>query len=330
MKICLKKKSYFTFRGQLSFDLDILGKTVYELMSENLIVKPDETEDDGVVVLLETVYPFVSREELISFLEEREGSYYFKGGCVIRKNCPLSKNPKLQTVSLGQGIFSLSDYAEALAYAKRERIFQLRERNVFIENGAEISYIATVREGAIIKKDVRIIGNCYIGKDVVIEGNSQLRESVIGDGTTIFDSVLDHAKVGKNCTVGPFAYLRPKSVIGDECRIGDFVEIKNSRVGNESKTAHHAYVGDAEIGDRVNVGCGVVFANYNGREKSRTKVGNDVFIGSNCNLIAPIEINDGAYLAAGTTVTCDLEKEDFCIGRCRETIKPLRAKKYRK
>lgn len=327
MIIHLEKKSNFTFRGTPSFDLDILGKTVFELMSENLI-ENDEIENDGVTVYLESVYPFLTREKLTVFLEEREGSYYFKGGYVVRKDHPLSANPKLQTDSLGQGLFSLSDYVSALKIASTDRAHKLLAQGVLVEDGAEISYLATIEKGAIVKKGVRILGKSFVGENARLEGNTVISDSFIGAETVVENSTLKQAKVEERCSIGPFAFLRPGSHVGEQCRIGDFVEIKNSSIGKESKISHHAYVGDAEIGERVNIGCGVVFANYNGREKSRTTVGNNVFIGSNCNLIAPIEIADGAYIAAGTTLTCNLKKDDFCIGRCRETIKPLRAKRY--
>ena len=108
------------------------------------------------------------------------------------------------------------------------------------------------------------------------------------------------------------------------------MEIKNSKVGKGTKIAHLTYVGDAEIGENCNIGCGVIFVNYNGKEKNKIKIGNNVFVGSNCNLIAPLNIGDNVYICAGTTVTKDLAEGDFVIGRVREETKPNRAYKYLK
>ena len=140
--------------------------------------------------------------------------------------------------------------------------------------------------------------------------------------------MLRGARVGKNCTVGPFAHLRKGANVGDNCRVGDFVEIKNSVVGEGTKVSHLAYVGDADVGENCNIGCGVVFCNYDGKNKHRTRVGNNCFIGSNVNLIAPVEIADGAFVAAGTTVTEGAGKGDFVIGRVRQQIRAGGAKRY--
>lgn len=155
-----------------------------------------------------------------------------------------------------------------------------------------------------------------------------MEDAFVGAGSEIEKSVLRGARVGKNCTVGPFAHLRKGANVGDNCRVGDFVEIKNSVVGAGTKVSHLAYVGDADVGENCNIGCGVVFCNYDGKNKHRTRVGNNCFIGSNVNLIAPVEIADGAFVAAGTTVTEGAGKGDFVIGRVRQQIRAGGAKRY--
>jgi bifunctional UDP-N-acetylglucosamine pyrophosphorylase/glucosamine-1-phosphate N-acetyltransferase len=131
--------------------------------------------------------------------------------------------------------------------------------------------------------------------------------------------ILD-SSVGENSTIGPYAYLRPGSVIGNGCRVGDFVEVKNSTIKDGAKVSHLTYIGDGEIGEKTNIGCGVVFVNYDGQKKSRTTVGKNAFIGCNVNLIAPVTVEDGAYVAAGSTVTKDVEKDALCIARSRQTV----------
>lgn len=161
-------------------------------------------------------------------------------------------------------------------------------------------------------------------------GVNVVENSVIGKGSEVVSSHIFSSRVGDNVKIGPNAHLRPNTIIEDNCRIGNFVEIKNSKVGKGTKIAHLTYVGDAEIGKNCNIGCGVIFVNYNGKEKNKIKIGNNVFVGSNCNLIAPLNIGDNVYICAGTTVTKDLAEGDFVIGRVREETKPNRAYKYLK
>jgi len=142
-------------------------------------------------------------------------------------------------------------------------------------------------------------------------------------------SVLDQAQVGDRTTVGPYAYLRPGADVGRDARIGDFVEIKNSRIGDESKVPHLSYVGDAEVGQRVNIGCGVITANYDGVNKHRTIIRDDAFIGSNSNLIAPVTVGAGAYVVAGSTITHDVPDDAMAIAREKQTNKEGYASRLR-
>jgi len=167
--------------------------------------------------------------------------------------------------------------------------------------------------------------NCkFIGKDIVIGNNNTLKNCVIASETFVTDSYIENTLIGKGCTIGPFARLRENTNIGDNCRIGNFVEIKNSQISKGVKIAHLAYVGDAIIGENTNIGCGVVFANYNGHSKNISRVGKNCFIGSNVNIVAPIIINDDIFVCAGTTITEDTNPGDFVIGRARAIVK----KKY--
>ncbi len=191
-----------------------------------------------------------------------------------------------------------------------------------IGTGVRVARSVTVWRGA------QLCGPCLVtGKSTLCEGCRILPFSVIdsafiGRNAVVRQSNLENCRIGEDCSVGPFAYIRAQAEIGSGCRIGDYVEIKNSTLGKGSKAAHHAYIGDAALGSGVNVGCGVVFANYDGKVKSRTVVGDDCFIGSNCNIVAPVSIGKGAYIAAGTTVCSDVEELGFCIGRQREKVKP--------
>lgn len=186
--------------------------------------------------------------------------------------------------------------------------------SVYIEEDVVIGNDTEIWPGVVLKGKTIIGSGCVIGKDTIIE------DSTIGDGTDILKSVIKGSEIGEGTHVGPFAYLRPGSAVGSECKVGDFVEIKNAVFGDGSKASHLAYIGDADVGKNVNVGCGVVFANYDGVHKFRTTVGDRAFIGSNSNLVAPVEVDDDAYIAAGTTVTVPVPEGSLCVGRAREII----------
>lgn len=179
-----------------------------------------------------------------------------------------------------------------------------------------------------IYENVFIIGKCEIGENTIIYPNTTIINSNIGDNCVITSSHIENSVIKNNVTIGPFAHLRPNCVIENNCKIGNFVEIKNSVLHEGTKASHLAYIGDAEIGKNCNIGCGVIFANYNGKTKNKTVVGDNCFIGSNSNLIAPLKIASNTYICAGTTQTINTEEFDFVIGRSRETIKKGLAKKY--
>lgn len=190
------------------------------------------------------------------------------------------------------------------------------EESVIIEEGAQVMPFVIIKGKSVIKKGAVIESFSYLD-NAVIERGAQIRASRITDST-----------VGENTTVGPNAHLREGSAAGKNCRIGNYVEMKKSTLGDYSKAAHLAYIGDAIVGKNCNVGCGAVFVNYDGKKKYKTTVGDNCFIGSNSNLIAPLKIENGCYIACGTTLTCDLEKDDFAIGRAIASVKHNRASKY--
>ena len=184
----------------------------------------------------------------------------------------------------------------------------------------------TIDKSAVIHKNVHFFGKCSVGAGTVIYPGSTIKNSCIGERCEIKCSFIEDSLVEDDVIVGPFAHIRQQSKIQSGCRIGNFVEVKNSCIGKKSKASHLAYIGDAEIGFGCNIGCGAIFVNYDGKQKHKTKVGDNCFIGCNCNIIAPITIASGTYICAGTTITQSTQKDDFVIGRARETIKPNYAK----
>ncbi len=190
-------------------------------------------------------------------------------------------------------------------------------KNLGIVNSNEITLGKNVK----IDKSSTLSGRCVIGAGTVIKSGSVLRDCTVGENCIVENSTIEESTVGNGCKIGPYSHLRPNCVLENDIKVGSFVEIKNSHIGAGSKIPHLSYVGDAEIGKNVNVGCGVVFANYNGKEKQFSYIGDDAFIGCNVNIVAPVKIAKGTYICAGTTVTKDTDEDDFVIGRVRQENK---------
>ncbi len=184
-----------------------------------------------------------------------------------------------------------------------------------------ISADAKIGMDTVLYPGTIIEGKTVIGEDCVIGPNTRITNCEIGDKNEIISSVLVDSTVGNNTSVGPFAYMRPKSKVGDKVKIGDFVEIKNATIDNGTKVAHLTYVGDADVGKNVNFGCGTVVVNYDGKNKHRTTIGDDVFIGCNTNLVSPVKVNDGAFTAAGSTITDEIPENALAIARAKQVNK---------
>ncbi len=177
-------------------------------------------------------------------------------------------------------------------------------------------------------------GSTKIGAACTITQSSRIIDSVIGDGTSVQASLITDSIVGKNANIGPFVQLRPHSNVGDNCRVGNFVEIKNSNVAAGVAISHLSYIGDGDVGEKTNIGCGVIFSNYDGVKKHRTVIGKNCFIGCNTNLVPPVNVGDNAFIAAGSTITEDVPAGALGIARARqvnkEGWKTERDKVYRK
>lgn len=192
------------------------------------------------------------------------------------------------------------------------------EKDVIIEKGVEIL------AGTRISGDSTIRSNSIIGPD------ARIKSSTIGNASTVFDSTILESAVGENTNIGPYAYIRPNSKIGSNVKIGDFVEIKNASIGDNTKVSHLAYVGDADVGADVNIGCGVVFTNYDGNYKYRSTVEDKAFVGCNVNLISPVIVKKGSYIAAGSTITKNVSEDALAIARTKQKEIPNWAIKHRK
>ncbi|PQJ83163.1 bifunctional UDP-N-acetylglucosamine diphosphorylase/glucosamine-1-phosphate N-acetyltransferase GlmU [Aliivibrio sifiae] len=211
--------------------------------------------------------------------------------------------------------------------ARLERAFQLAQAQKLLEQGvmlrdpSRFDLRGSLQCGMDIEIDVNVIieGNVTLGDNVVIGAGCVLKDCEIDDNTIVRPySVIEGATVGEDCTVGPFTRLRPGAELCNDAHVGNFVEVKNVRLGEGSKANHLTYLGDAEIGQRVNVGAGVITCNYDGANKFKTIIGDDVFVGSDSQLIAPVTIANGATVGAGSTVTKDVSENELYISRAKE------------
>lgn len=241
----------------------------------------------------------------------------------------------LQSESALVSAYVTGDFSETLGIndrvvlAEAERVMRRRIAEKHMRNGVTIispentfiSATAEVGRDTVLQPGTMIEGHSVIGSKCVIGPNSQIVNSVIGDGTTVHSSVVLSSRIGSATAIGPFAHIRPDSDLGDSVKIGNFVEVKKATLGEGSKVSHLSYIGDAKIGSHVNVGCGTITVNYDGKNKHLTTIEDDAFIGCNSNLVAPVTVGKGAYVAAGSTITKNVPESSLAIARARQENK---------
>lgn len=203
----------------------------------------------------------------------------------------------------------------------RSGVTIISPETTFVDAGVEVGQDTVIYPFTILEGSTRIGKGCEIGPSV------HMTDSEVGDGTVVHSSRLANATVGRECQIGPFAYLRPGTVLKDRVKVGDFVEVKNSLVHEGSKLPHLSYVGDAEVGPRANIGAGTITCNYDGVNKHRTVIGPDAFIGSNTNLVAPVTVGEGAFTGAGSTITRDVPPFALAVERAEQKHIPNWGKK---
>lgn len=224
---------------------------------------------------------------------------------------------------------------DRVALAEATKLMQKRINEKHMRNGVtlinpENTYIdvdVEIGQDTVIESGVTIKGNTVIGDDCTITSGSDIQDSVIGSGVLIRCSAVIESKVADEVQIGPYAHLRPESEIGAHVKIGNFVETKKAVVGENTKLPHFIYMGDAEIGKNVNVGCGSIAVNYDGKNKAKTIIGDNVFIGCNSNLVAPLKIGDNTFVAAGSTLTKDVPEGALAIARSKQVNKEGYAKR---
>lgn len=290
-------------------NINEINSAMYCFQIEDLLLALGELKNDndqGEYYMTDTV-------EILIKKGLKVGAYKIKNPSEI-----LGINDRIQ---LHQASEVLKD--RILDHYMKEGVTIIDRNSTFIEDSVKIGMDTVIYPGTIIE------GNTEIGEDCIIGPNVHISSSVIRNSVKITNSIIMESAIGENSRVGPFAYLRPGNKIGRDVKIGDFVELKKSTIGNKTKIPHHTYIGDASIGNNTNIACGVITVNYDGKKKSETNIGDNAFIGCNVNLIAPIKVEDNSYIAAGSTVTNKVPEYSLAIARERQIIKEGWVKKFR-
>lgn len=305
---------------------------------EKIVEHKDASEEERSVKEINTGTYCFDNKALFEALkkvsnENVQGEYYLPDVIEI-----LKKTGEIVTA------FQTTDFEETLgvndrvALSKAEEIMRKRINEHHMRNGVTImdpahTYIdadVEIGQDTVLLPGTTLLGRTKISSDCQIGPNSEIKNCMVGEGSVIRQSVAHDSEIGANVQIGPFAHIRPGSQILDEVKIGNFVEIKKTVFGKGSKASHLSYIGDAEVGDDVNIGCGSITVNYDGKNKYLTKIEDHVFIGCNSNLVAPVTIGEGAYVAAGSTVTEDVPGNALAIARARQVNKEEYAKKLKK
>ncbi|MDR3307044.1 MAG: bifunctional UDP-N-acetylglucosamine diphosphorylase/glucosamine-1-phosphate N-acetyltransferase GlmU [Endomicrobium sp.] len=250
--------------------------------------------------------------------------YYVTDTVAILKS--MDKNASL-TVTKDEnevkGINNRLELSRAESLLKDRKIKELFESGVSVidANNAYISYDAKIGRDTVIYPGVFIDKGVVIGKNCVLKGSSYIIDSKINNGSVISYSYINGAAIGKNVKIGPFSHIRPESVLRDNVKVGNFSETKKAVIAKNSKVNHLSYIGDAEIGEDVNIGAGTITCNYDGVNKHKTVIGAKSFVGSNVNFVAPVKVGENVVIAAGSTVTRDVPAGKLAIARARQELK---------
>ena len=298
--------------------------------------------------LIEAIVEDKDADSSTKLIKEINSGIYFFDGKELREALGHLKNDNTQgeyyltdvigimrEKGLKIGAFKIKNAEDILGVNNRYQLSEVNKimqrrivKKLMLEGVTIIDPDSTYIEASVtVEKDVTIYpgcileGNTVIQEDSVIGPYTRIKDGKIDRGVKIQNSVVLESSIGEGTSIGPFAYLRPGNKIGKHAKVGDFVEMKNSTFGDNSKASHLTYVGDGDVGSNVNLGCGVVFVNYDGKNKYRTYVGDNSFVGCNVNLVAPVRVNENTYVAAGTTVTKDVPQDSLAIGRARQENK---------
>ncbi|WP_268913900.1 bifunctional UDP-N-acetylglucosamine diphosphorylase/glucosamine-1-phosphate N-acetyltransferase GlmU [Lentilactobacillus sp. SPB1-3] len=297
---------------------------------ERIVEQKDATSEEQAITEINTgVYAFDNRA-LFDALHQvnndnAQGEYYLPDAIEI-----LKKQGKTIAAYQMDDFYESMGVNDRVALSKATKIMQQRINESHMRDGVTIvdpenTYIDVdikIGSDTVIEPGVQLKNHTVIGSDCYIGAHSEIRNSTIHDGVTVTSSLIEDSEMLEGSDIGPNSHLRPDSHIGKGVHLGNFVEVKKSTIEDNTKVGHLTYVGNAKLGKNINIGCGVVFVNYDGAKKHETVVGDDSFIGSNSNLIAPLNIADHSFVAAGSTINKDVARYDMAIARERQTNKP--------
>jgi len=305
---------------------------------ERIVEHKDATDEERRISEINTgIYCFVIADlaQVIDQLSaENSQREYYLTDCVglLKKQNKRVSAVVCEDPSEVSGINSRAELAELERIVRQKKLTQLMQDGVTIIDPASTYVEPNVQIGAdsVLYPNVFLEKGAVIGTGCQIYPNVRISASTIEDDVVVLDSCLiSESHVGTRSQVGPFAHLKNHTIIGNQARVGNFVEIKNSRLGNQTKAAHLSYLGDAEIGQHVNVGAGTITCNYDGVSKNKTIIEDDVFVGSDSQLIAPVTVHRGAYIAAGSTIQQDVPEDALAIARSQQVNKEQWARKRR-
>ena len=296
---------------------------------ERIVEHKDASPDELLVDEINTGTYCFDNEALFDALQSvsnnnSQGEYYLTDVIEILKG----KSAKVTAYQIDNFEETLG-VNDRVALAQAEKTMKLRINENHMRNGVTImdpenTYIqpdVVIESDAVIYPGTIIGGKSIIRGNAVIGPNSEIQNCEIGEYSVVKQSVATDSKIGDRVNIGPFAHIRPDANIGDDAKIGNFVEIKKAELGQGSKVSHLSYIGDAKVGSNVNVGCGTITVNYDGKNKYLTTIEDDAFIGCNSNLVAPVTIGKGSFIAAGSTITKDVPSDALSVARARQSNK---------
>lgn len=305
---------------------------------ERIVEHKDASDEEKTVKEINTGTYCFDNEALFSALKKvnndnAQQEYYLPDVIEILK----SQNEKV-TAFITEDEKETIGINDRIALSHAENIMKIRINEMHLKNGVTImdpnnTYIGpnvTIEQDVVVYPGTMLMGNTHVETNAIIGPNTEIENCTVGQGTVIKQSVLKDSTIGKEVNVGPFAHIRPETTVGNEVRVGNFVELKKSVIGDNTKVPHLSYIGDANFGENINIGCGTITVNYDGKDKHVTTIEDNSFIGCNSNLVAPVTIKRGSYVAAGSTITDNVPEESLAIARSRQTNKEGYAAKMRK
>ena len=296
-----------------------------------IIEEKDATEEQQSICEVNAGFMVIKSEALNGWInslnnKNKQNEYYLTDIVAMAVKDNIKVSPVLaESIIEVQGINTRAQLSEAERYYQTVQAYHLMDEGVGIADPSRFDLRGELEIGSDNEIDVNVVmeGRLKLGNNISIAPNCLIKDTIIGDNVKIFaNSVIENSIIGNDCRIGPFARIRPDSILDDHVHVGNFVEIKKSSLGKRTKANHLSYIGDTEIGNDTNIGAGVITCNYDGANKHKTSIGDNVFVGSDAQLIAPVRIDDGSTIAAGATITKNVDSNSLAISRAEQKSVP--------